>query len=465
MVIECTECRSRFRIADDKLKPGGTKVRCTKCKQIFTVHPPAEAEDATLFGPAETEEPGADEFSVAARQEPASEEFSFDAAPETPAFTAEQNQEQNDDFSADSFSADFSFEIEDPPTPAADTFSLGTGGAPDRELPEQPFSFGDDDQETSLGFDADDAASSLSLNFTDVDQTGDQDDDSAPADDGMDGAPAAAGFDFSLEDSADYSWQEQQQATDEPPDDEAGDDFDFSKMTFGGDDEEEEGESSTRSAPPFSPPRAEAFSPPPPAAAFKEAGGDEDFDDEPFPEEPARRSFPWAALLLLPMLIVGGGAGYFYWADGTFDLERIKARFSGKQPQTASFGQVRLADLNGGFVENAQLGSLFVVHGKTVNDFPETRSAISVKGILFNDSGKPLLQQTAFAGNPLDEAALRTLPLEKIEEHMNNQFGDSLSNLNIAPGKSIPFTIVFKNLPADLAEFTVEVVDSKPVSR
>jgi hypothetical protein len=49
-----------------------------------------------------------------------------------------------------------------------------------------------------------------------------------------------------------------------------------------------------------------------------------------------------------------------------------------------------------------------------------------------------------------------------IEEAMNNEFGDSLSNMNIASGGSIPFTIVFRNLPADIATINVEVVDSKP---
>jgi hypothetical protein len=34
--------------------------------------------------------------------------------------------------------------------------------------------------------------------------------------------------------------------------------------------------------------------------------------------------------------------------------------------------------------------------------------------------------------------------------------------MNIASGGSIPFTIVFRNLPADIATINVEVVDSKP---
>ncbi|NIQ94740.1 MAG: hypothetical protein GWN87_11400, partial [Desulfuromonadales bacterium] len=37
MVIQCSSCDTRFKLADDKLKPGGVKVRCSKCKEVFTV--------------------------------------------------------------------------------------------------------------------------------------------------------------------------------------------------------------------------------------------------------------------------------------------------------------------------------------------------------------------------------------------------------------------------------------------
>ena len=40
MVIECSQCHTRFRLAEEKVKPGGTKVRCSKCKTVFTVLPP-----------------------------------------------------------------------------------------------------------------------------------------------------------------------------------------------------------------------------------------------------------------------------------------------------------------------------------------------------------------------------------------------------------------------------------------
>ena len=48
MIIQCPECQARFKLADEKIKPEGTKVRCSKCQHIFTVTPP-EPEPAPEF--------------------------------------------------------------------------------------------------------------------------------------------------------------------------------------------------------------------------------------------------------------------------------------------------------------------------------------------------------------------------------------------------------------------------------
>ena len=52
MIIQCDSCQTRFRIADEKVKPGGSKVRCSRCKEIFTIFPPPPepADDTVDFG-------------------------------------------------------------------------------------------------------------------------------------------------------------------------------------------------------------------------------------------------------------------------------------------------------------------------------------------------------------------------------------------------------------------------------
>lgn len=39
MIVECAQCQTKFKIADEKITPRGVKVRCSKCKHMFVVKP------------------------------------------------------------------------------------------------------------------------------------------------------------------------------------------------------------------------------------------------------------------------------------------------------------------------------------------------------------------------------------------------------------------------------------------
>ena len=39
MIVECAQCQTKFKIADEKITPKGVKVRCSKCKNMFVVKP------------------------------------------------------------------------------------------------------------------------------------------------------------------------------------------------------------------------------------------------------------------------------------------------------------------------------------------------------------------------------------------------------------------------------------------
>lgn len=41
MIVICTTCQAKFRVADDRVGPRGAKVRCSKCQTIFVVQRPA----------------------------------------------------------------------------------------------------------------------------------------------------------------------------------------------------------------------------------------------------------------------------------------------------------------------------------------------------------------------------------------------------------------------------------------
>jgi len=168
-------------------------------------------------------------------------------------------------------------------------------------------------------------------------------------------------------------------------------------------------------------------------------------------------------LIILAALIFGGVYIYF---DGHEAInEKLKQYFGQTTEDTTGIDQISLGTLEGRFLRNEHAGEIFLIRGEAINNFGQPRSAIQVKGVLYDQHGKPLMQKTVFCGNPINDEQLRTLPFAELEQMMGNQFGKDLSNMKVDPRRSIPFDIVFKDLPANIAEFSVKVTASRPPER
>ncbi len=105
MIIECPECSARFRVADEKIKSGGIKVRCSKCKAVFSISPESERR----FSRSDEERqpgPGSDPFSM-------DDPFEQTSAPFGKASLGREVSVDEADPPAESFT-DNPFEREDP---------------------------------------------------------------------------------------------------------------------------------------------------------------------------------------------------------------------------------------------------------------------------------------------------------------------------------------------------------------
>ena len=45
MIITCEQCNTSFNLDESLLKPSGSKVKCSKCDNIFTAYPPSPPEE------------------------------------------------------------------------------------------------------------------------------------------------------------------------------------------------------------------------------------------------------------------------------------------------------------------------------------------------------------------------------------------------------------------------------------
>jgi predicted Zn finger-like uncharacterized protein len=63
MIIVCPQCKVRLRLPDEKMKPGGVRLRCVKCNSVFT-HV-AEADKKPAADPARTVQPAVSKAAAA----------------------------------------------------------------------------------------------------------------------------------------------------------------------------------------------------------------------------------------------------------------------------------------------------------------------------------------------------------------------------------------------------------------
>ncbi|MFO7706752.1 MAG: zinc-ribbon domain-containing protein [Desulfobacterales bacterium] len=113
------------------------------------------------------------------------------------------------------------------------------------------------------------------------------------------------------------------------------------------------------------------------------------------------------------------------------------------------------------FVENPVAGRLLVVKGKVRNAYDHPRSAIRVSTTLIAKGGTPIRTATVYAGNTIPGHELATLDTGAIQARLQVATGTAESNMGVKPGASLPFMVVFDQLPANIDEYSVEVADSK----
>jgi hypothetical protein len=167
-----------------------------------------------------------------------------------------------------------------------------------------------------------------------------------------------------------------------------------------------------------------------------------------------RKESPRVSGMLVFMGIIIAGLVVFYATWGYMMLTEDKAKI------TQETGRVTVRSVEALFIKNKKAGDLLVISGEAVNEYNKPRAAIQVKGLVFGANGEEVSSKTAFCGNPLTEEQLTTMTMEQIEAAMANQFGDSLANMEVAPGAAIPFVIVLPKPPAGATDYGVEPVGS-----
>jgi hypothetical protein len=189
------------------------------------------------------------------------------------------------------------------------------------------------------------------------------------------------------------------------------------------------------------------------------------------PPKPERRKKSLGALVLVLVLIfllvisaniTGILTGYKIPYISDIKLPYIEQLLKKSAPEIPEAKPVpNQKSVNGRFVTNSTAGTLFVITGRVENPSTIALSHIEIIGALITKDKVEAKTKNTFCGNIITEEMLKTGNISDINRLLTAKEGKHNTNINVKPGASIPFMVVFSDLPEKLQNFTVKVTGFK----
>lgn len=112
-----------------------------------------------------------------------------------------------------------------------------------------------------------------------------------------------------------------------------------------------------------------------------------------------------------------------------------------------------------GYEEKVGEFPLYIIEGKVDNQSQKMKKLIKVKVIIFDQNRMKVTEKETLCGRTIGRGELKNLPSDFFSGEMIIQ--PKTEKEMIAPsGKTVPFVVVFKDLPAQAKEFKVEIVEA-----
>ena len=172
---------------------------------------------------------------------------------------------------------------------------------------------------------------------------------------------------------------------------------------------------------------------------------------------PRRIPSKWLVLSLMFVLLCGGA---FLFQDKLPDINRLKGYFGLRVPDSDSVVFSK-SQTRGYYIDNANIGRIFVIEGKAINNSSRVKSLIKIRGTLIDNAGHDIREKMVYCGNILSREELMELPADQINSRLGSPPVQSSTNLVVPPQESTLFMIVFFHLPEDMKEFSVESANAE----
>jgi predicted Zn finger-like uncharacterized protein len=184
----------------------------------------------------------------------------------------------------------------------------------------------------------------------------------------------------------------------------------------------------------------------------------------PAPESARPRSSagPAVAAALAVLLAAGGYLGLTSSGRKTLEgaVPGVAVLWGGK-PAASAAPKYDLRNVIGYYESGGASPRILVIKGQVANLSTVEKSGIRVHAALLDNTDAVLVQEAVYAGNVLSGEAIRKGDRDTVSKTLGNRFGEGLANMSVAPGKAIPFMVVFFDAPANMDSYKLEAKDGE----
>jgi predicted Zn finger-like uncharacterized protein len=186
--------------------------------------------------------------------------------------------------------------------------------------------------------------------------------------------------------------------------------------------------------------------------------------ESPAQESPRPRSSagPAVAAVLAVLLAAGGYFGFTTSGRKTLEgaVPGVAALWGGK-PAASAAPKYDLRNVIGYYESGVASPRILVIKGQVANLSTGEKSGIRIHAALLDNTDIVLAQQAVYAGNVLSGDAIRKGDRDTVSKALENRFGEGLANMHVAPGKAIPFMVVFFDAPANMDSYKLEAKEGE----
>ena len=178
----------------------------------------------------------------------------------------------------------------------------------------------------------------------------------------------------------------------------------------------------------------------------------------------SRRSPLFVGLGILLVLIAGV---YFvsniFLEDGVSELLTLVENFGRREVDPLEKLTVIQNKITHYYINNSEKGRVLVVEGVVINNSEVPKGQIQVRLTLYDSTGAGIGTYTSYCGNILTVTELETLPGNQIRARLDQPTGDEMANARLDPGKPIKFMLVIFDIPENTAGYDVIIVNAQNV--